>query len=57
MPAAAIELPDGRVVTGKTSALLGASSAVLLNALKALGGICQGSSTSSPPSSSSPSRS
>ena len=39
MPAAAIELPDGRVVTGKTSALLGASSAVLLNALKALGNI------------------
>ena len=38
-PAAAIELPDGRIVTGKTSALLGASSAVLLNALKALAGI------------------
>ena len=39
MPAAAIELPDGTIVTGKTSSLLGASSAVLLNALKALGGI------------------
>jgi len=39
MPAAAIELPDGRIITGKTSSLLGASSAVLLNALKALGGI------------------
>lgn len=39
MPAAAIELPDGRVVTGKTSSLLGASAAALLNALKALGGI------------------
>ncbi len=38
-PAAAIELNDGRIVTGKTSALLGASSAVLLNALKALAGI------------------
>jgi uncharacterized protein (UPF0371 family) len=38
-PAAAIELPDGRIVTGKTSALLGASSAALLNALKALAGI------------------
>ena len=38
-PAAAIELNDGRIVTGKTSALLGASSAALLNALKALGGI------------------
>ena len=36
-PAAAIELPDGRIVTGKTSNLLGASSALLLNALKALG--------------------
>ncbi len=39
MPAAAIGLPDGRIVTGKTSDLLGASSAALLNALKALGGI------------------
>ncbi|MCI8623918.1 MAG: DUF1846 domain-containing protein [Provencibacterium sp.] len=39
MPAAAIELPDGRIVTGKTSSLLGASAAVLLNALKVLGGI------------------
>ncbi len=38
-PAAAIELPDGRIVTGKTSALLGASSAMLLNALKTLAGI------------------
>ena len=36
-PAAAMELPDGRIVTGKTSKLLGASSALLLNALKALG--------------------
>ena len=38
-PAAAIELSDGRIITGKTSNLLGASSAMLLNALKALGGI------------------
>ncbi len=38
-PAAAIELPDGTVVTGKTTPLLGASAAVLLNALKVLGGI------------------
>ena len=38
-PAAAIELPDGRIVTAKTSALLGASSAMLLDALKALAGI------------------
>jgi len=35
-PAAAIELPDGRILTGKTSELLGAASAMLLNALKAL---------------------
>ena len=38
-PAAAMELPDGRIITGKTSKLLGASAALLLNALKALGGI------------------
>ena len=38
-PAAAIELADGRGITGKTSSLLGASSAMLLNALKALAGI------------------
>ena len=38
-PATAIELPDGTIVTGKTSSLLGASSAALLNALKALSGI------------------
>ncbi|MCQ2517832.1 MAG: DUF1846 domain-containing protein [Lachnospiraceae bacterium] len=38
-PATAIELPDGRIVTGKTSELLGATSAMLLNALKALAGI------------------
>ncbi|MCR5768333.1 MAG: DUF1846 domain-containing protein [Lachnospiraceae bacterium] len=38
-PAAAMELPDGRIVTGKTTSLLGASSALLLNALKELGGI------------------
>ncbi len=39
MPAAAIQLADGTVVTGKTSSLLGASAAVLLNALKKLAGI------------------
>jgi len=39
LPAAAIQLRDGRIVTGKTSELLGASSALLLNALKALAGI------------------
>ncbi len=39
LPAAAIELPDGTILTGKTSALLGAASALLLNALKHLAGI------------------
>ncbi|MBE6633924.1 MAG: DUF1846 domain-containing protein [Ruminococcaceae bacterium] len=38
-PAAAIELPCGSIVTGKTSDLLGAASAVLLNALKSMAGI------------------
>ena len=38
-PAAAVQLEDGTVVTGKTSSLLGASAALLLNALKALAGI------------------
>ncbi|WP_251500458.1 DUF1846 domain-containing protein [Otoolea muris] len=38
-PAAAIELPDGSITTGKTSNLLGASAALLLNAVKQLGHI------------------
>ena len=38
-PAGAIELPSGEVVTGKTTDLMGASSATLLNALKRLAGI------------------
>ena len=38
-PAAALELPNGTIVTGKTSDLLGAVSAVLLNAVKTLGQI------------------
>ena len=38
-PAAAMELEDGRIITGKTSDLLGASSALLLNVLKELAGI------------------
>lgn len=38
-PAAALELPDGRIVTGKTSNLLGPSAALILNALKELAGI------------------
>ena len=38
-PAGAMVLPDDSVVTGKTSSLLGASAALLLNALKAMAGI------------------
>lgn len=38
-PAAALELPDGSIIAGKTSNLLGASAALLLNALKKLAGI------------------
>ncbi|MDO5722770.1 MAG: DUF1846 domain-containing protein [Actinomycetaceae bacterium] len=38
-PASAIELHDGTIITGKTSALLGCSAAMLLNALKYLAGI------------------
>ena len=38
-PASAIELPDGTIELGKTSALLGCCSAMLLNALKRLAGI------------------
>ena len=39
LPAAAMELNDGRIITGKTSDLLGASAALILNAVKALAGI------------------
>ena len=38
-PATALQLHDGRIVTGKTSKLLGSASAMLLNALKALADI------------------
>ncbi|MEG0228060.1 MAG: DUF1846 domain-containing protein [Lachnospiraceae bacterium] len=38
-PAACLELPDETMITGKTSDLLGASAALLLNALKQLAGI------------------
>ncbi len=38
-PAGAMLLPDGRIITGKTTPTLGAASALLLNALKALAGI------------------
>lgn len=47
-PAAAMELPDGTIITGKTSNLLGAASALLLNALKYFGGIDDGSLLMSP---------
>ena len=38
-PACALQLPDGRIVTGKTSDTLGAASAMILNALKTLAGL------------------
>ena len=38
-PAAAMQMPDGTILTGRTTSLLGASSALLLNALKYLGKI------------------
>jgi uncharacterized protein (UPF0371 family) len=38
-PCMALQLEDGRVVTGKTTPLLSASAALLLNALKELGGL------------------
>lgn len=41
-PAVAIELPNGEIVTGKTSDLLGAASAALLNALKSVSDIDDG---------------
>lgn len=39
VPTAAIELDNGEIITSKTTDLLGASAALLLNALKHLGGI------------------
>lgn len=39
VPTAAIELPDGTVITSKTTDFLGASAALLLNALKYLAGV------------------
>lgn len=38
-PASAMQMEDGKILTGRTSSLLGASSALLLNALKYLAGI------------------
>ena len=39
LPAVALQLSDGQIVTGKTSSLLGPASAMLLNSLKILAGI------------------
>ena len=39
VPAAAIELADGTIITSKTTDFLGASAALLLNALKYLAGV------------------
>lgn len=41
-PAAALRLLDGKIITGKTSELLGAAAALLLNVLKELAGIEDG---------------
>jgi uncharacterized protein (UPF0371 family) len=38
-PAVAMELENGKIITGKTSSLLGSSAALLLNVLKELAGI------------------
>ena len=38
-PAAAMVLPDGKIVTGKTSLLLGCASSLMMNALKAVAGV------------------
>ncbi len=40
-PAAALQLSNGKIITGKTTAALGASSALILNALKELGDITE----------------
>ena len=50
VPAAAMELPDGRILTGKTGNLLGASAALLLNVLKELAGLDHGLKIISPES-------
>lgn len=47
-PCVALELNDGTIITGKTSALLGASAATLLNALKHLAGVDDGELLISP---------
>jgi len=40
-PALALQLPDGTIVTGKTTPLFGPSAAVIINAIKASAGINQ----------------
>ena len=47
-PATAISLENGKIITGKTSSLLGASSSMLLNTLKELAGIPDGINLISP---------
>ena len=47
-PAGALELPNGDIVTGKTTVLLEATAALLLNALKRLAGIDQETDIISP---------
>ncbi|MBQ1406639.1 MAG: DUF1846 domain-containing protein [Eubacterium sp.] len=47
-PAASIQLSDGTIITGKTSSLLGASSAMLLNTLKKLAGVSETKNLISP---------
>lgn len=42
VPAMAIELADGQIITSKTTSLLGASAALFLNSLKYLAGIPKG---------------
>ena len=39
VPSSAIELPDGTIITARTSSLLGPSAALILNATKYLAGI------------------
>ena len=42
LPGCALQLPNGKIVTGKTGNLMGASAAALLNALKVLAGLDDG---------------
>nr|MCR5733374.1 DUF1846 domain-containing protein [Lachnospiraceae bacterium] len=48
VPTAAIEFENGEIITSKTTKLLGASAALLLNALKALAGVDHGLHVISP---------